>query len=205
GVSFSVNGTNAAKNSTATFQKAGNYTLTATIKDSGGLSVTSSVSVTVSQTLTSISVSPSSASVTTGTTKQFSATALDQFGQTMTTQPTFAWSVSGGGTISSTGLFTAGSTPGGPFTVTAASGGKSGTASVTVTAPNQPPTVATPAAASPKSVTGTTTALSVLGADDGGESNLTYTWSSSGPASVSFSANGTNAAKNTTATFKNAG
>src|SRR6185295_6161158 len=38
-----------------------------------------------------------------------------------------------GGTISGAGLFTAGATAGGPFTVTAASGGKSGTASVTVT------------------------------------------------------------------------
>src|SRR6185369_294594 len=39
---------------------------------------------------------------------------------------------SGGGTISSAGVFTAGATAGGPFTVTAASGGKSGTASVSV-------------------------------------------------------------------------
>ena len=50
----------------------------------------------------------------------------------MSPQPTFSWSVSGGGTISPTGLFSA-TTPGGPFTVTAASGGVSGTASVTVT------------------------------------------------------------------------
>jgi hypothetical protein len=50
----------------------------------------------------------------------------------LTTQPTISWSVSGGGSISTAGLFTAGATAGGPFTVTAASGGKSGTASVTV-------------------------------------------------------------------------
>ena len=68
---------------------------------------------------------------------------------------------------------------------------------------NQPPTVATPAAATPNPVTGTSTALSVLGADDGGEANLTYTWIATGtpPAPVSFSVNGTNGAKNTTATF----
>ena len=84
--------------------------------------------------LTTISVSPSSASVTTGGTKQFSATALDQFGQPLNPQPTFTWTVSGGGTISASGLFTAGSAAGGPFTVTAASGSVSGTASVTVTA-----------------------------------------------------------------------
>ncbi len=68
---------------------------------------------------------------------------------------------------------------------------------------NAVPTVATAAAASPSPVNGASTALSVLGADDGGESNLTYTWTTTGtpPAPVSFSANGTNAAKNTTATF----
>jgi hypothetical protein len=42
--------------------------------------------------------------------------------------------VSGGGTMSSSGLFTAGTSAGGPYTVTATSGGSSGTASVTVNA-----------------------------------------------------------------------
>jgi hypothetical protein len=42
--------------------------------------------------------------------------------------------VSGGGTMSSGGLFTAGTSAGGPYTVTATSGGSSGTASVTVNA-----------------------------------------------------------------------
>ncbi|MCA9235996.1 MAG: carbohydrate binding domain-containing protein [Planctomycetales bacterium] len=67
------------------------------------------------------------------------------------------------------------------------------------------PTIATPAAASPALVTGTTTDLSVLGAATGGEASLTYTWSATGPAAVSFSANGSNAAKNSTATFTQAG
>ena len=73
--------------------------------------------------------------------------------------------------------------------------------------PNQPPTVASPAAANPNPVSGTTSNLSVLGADDGGEANLTYTWATTGtpPAPVGFSVNGTNAAKNTTATFSAAG
>ncbi len=131
-VSFSANGTNASKNSTATFTKAGSYTFTVTIKDSGGLTVTSNVNVTVNQTLTSISVSPASASVAVKGTQQFTATAKDQFGTAMASQPSFTWSTSGGGTISSSGLFTA-STVGGPFTITASGGGKSGTSSVTVT------------------------------------------------------------------------
>ena len=44
------------------------------------------------------------------------------------------WSVSGGGTIDGTGLFTAGSAAGGPFNVTAASGGSMGMASVSIAA-----------------------------------------------------------------------
>lgn len=83
--------------------------------------------------LTTITVSPASASVPTNGTQQFTATGYDQYGQPMNPQPTFTWTVSGGGTISSSGLFTAGATPGGPFTVTATSGSVQGTASVTVT------------------------------------------------------------------------
>jgi hypothetical protein len=57
-------------------------------------------------------------------------------------------------------------------------------------------------------VTGTYTNLSVLGADDGGEAKLTYTWTmTSGPAGATpaFSANGTNAAKAAKVTFNRAG
>jgi len=132
-VTFSPNATNAAKNSTATFSMEGAYTLTATLKNSGGGSATSSANVTVDQTLTAARLSPSSASVVLDGTKQFTATAEDQFGKPMGTQPTFVWSVSGGGTISAAGLFTASGTAGGPFTVTAMGGGESATAQVTVT------------------------------------------------------------------------
>jgi len=71
--------------------------------------------------------------------------------------------------------------------------------------PNKPPTIARAASVAANPVSGATTALSVLGTDDGGEPNLTYTWSCSGPAGVTFSANGPNRAKNTTATFPSAG
>ncbi len=163
--------------------------------------------VTVNATLTSVVLSPTSASVLVSATQQFTATGRDQFATNLTTQPTFTWTVSGGGTISSAGVFTAGSTAGGPYTVTATSGGASGTASVTVSTINLAPTIATAATVNPSPVTGTTAALSVLGADDGGEPNLTYTWATTGtpPAAVTFSANGTNAAKATTATFTKAG
>lgn len=88
---------------------------------------------TANPVLTTIMVAPAIASVQTGKTQGFTATGLDQFGQPMTAQPAFTWSVSGGGTISASGSFTAGTTAGGPFTVTATSGSVSGTASVTVT------------------------------------------------------------------------
>ena len=87
--------------------------------------------------------------------------------------------------------------------------GHTGTSNAFAVSANLQPTVATPAVATPNPVTGATTSLSVLGDDDSGESNLTYTWSVTAcPAGVStptFSVNGTNAAKHTTATFYNDG
>ena len=69
------------------------------------------------------------------------------------------------------------------------------------------PTLTTTATATPAPVTGTSTALSALGADDFGESTLTYTWATTGtpPAPVTFNINGTNAAKSLNATFTAAG
>ncbi len=109
------------------------YTLTAT--NSGGSS-TATTTVTVSATPTiTVSVSPSSASVATGGTQTFTATV------TGTTNQSVTWTATGG-TITSAGVFTAGTTAG-SFTVKATSvqdTTKSGTASVTITAP-QPITV----------------------------------------------------------------
>lgn len=76
------------------------------------------------------------------------------------------------------------------------------------TTTNQAPTVASAASASPATVTGTTTTLSVLGADDGGENNLIYTWSFTKPTNAvdpTFSINGTNASKNTVVTLVSPG
>jgi hypothetical protein len=205
---FSPNGTNAAKNTTVTFNRAGTYQFQVTITDSGGLSTTSSVSVTVNQTLTSITVSPATATVRLGGQKQFSATGLDQFGAALAAQPSFTWSATSG-QVDSTGLYTApNSGQGTTVTVRASAAGVSGTARVTLGPANQPPTVASPAAASPNPAGGTTAALSVLGADDGGEPNLTYTWAvlAAPPGGhAGFTVNGSNAAKNTTAVFDRAG
>jgi hypothetical protein len=133
-VSFAPNGSNAAKNATATFSQPGSYGLAVQIRDAGGLSVTSSVTVTVNPTFTGVTIWPTPATVPVRAAQQFTANAVDQFGNMLAVQPTFTWSVSGGGTVASTGIFTAGAGTGGPFTVTASSGGKSGTAQVTVVA-----------------------------------------------------------------------
>ena len=203
---YSANGTNAAKNTTATFYDAGNYTFLVTISD-GTQATTTSVNVTVNQTLTSITVAPASATLNEYLTQQFTATALDQFGNSLASQPAFTWSLASGvGSLDASGLYTAPAATGSAV-VNAASGSVNGTGSVTVT--DSAPTVAVPASASPSPVNGTTTNLSVLGAYAGGESNLTYTWSETaeppGATDPTYSANGTNAAKNTTATFYDAG
>jgi hypothetical protein len=203
---FSANGTNAAQNTTATFHAAGSYTFQVTVTDSAGLTATSSVTVTVSQTSTSLALTPSSDILAGGATQQFVATAADQFGKPLSTQPTITWSLTGIGTLSNSGMYTAPASSG-AATVKASAGGLSSSASVTVS--TSAPSVVTPASATPSPVTGTTTNLSVLGTDAAGAANLTYTWTvtsaPAGAAQPTFSANGTNAAHNTVATFHAAG
>jgi hypothetical protein len=186
---------------TANFTQAGSYTFQVTVTDSQGASSTSTVVVTVNQTVTSITVSPPSATVADGTTKQFSATAYDQFGHGMTTQPTFTWSLASGGTNidPNTGLYTA---PGGTGTdtVRATAGTVTGTASVTFA---QPPTILS-TSANPNPVTGKTTTLSVTASDPNPGGSITaFSWSLlSGPATVTF---GNSAASSTGVTFSKAG
>ena len=144
---FNANGTNAAKNTVATFSKAGVYTFQCMISDAGGLSVTSSVNVTVNATLTSIAIMPAVAVVLNGDNQTFTVTGQDQFSNAVQ-QVLISWSVTGGGNINSTGVFSA-TTVGGPFTVTAsansfgngASSRVSATASVTVSATPVAPSI----------------------------------------------------------------
>ena len=94
------------------------------------LTTTSSVTVTVAQTLTQIAVTPAAASVADSATQAFTATATDQFGQTIASQPAFTWSVDtggAGGTINASGLYTAPASGSGSDTVRATSGAVSGT------------------------------------------------------------------------------
>lgn len=144
-----------------------------------------------------ITLTPASSTVNVGEQINFTALAKDQFGNPIAANIDFSTT---GGTIDQQGHFTAQLTSGFD-TITAASGGVFDTATVLVVGPT--PYVVTPASASATITSDPTINLSVLGGDDGGESNLTYTWSVLGtpPGSANFSANGTNAAKNTTVTL----
>ena len=109
-MTFSVNGSNAAQNTTATFSAAGSYSFLVTILDSRGLTATSAVTVNVDQTLTGRPSRPERQRSSDGATQQFSVSGTDQFGNAMSVQPAFVWSVRStvrGGTVSQTGLYTA--------------------------------------------------------------------------------------------------
>jgi hypothetical protein len=134
---FSANGSNAAKQTTVTFHQAGTYTFGVTIADPGSFDTTSSVTVTVAQTVTAITVTPASITVADAATQSFTASAFDQFGQALVSQPALLWSVASGGvggTVAATGLYTAPATGTGSDTVRASSGTVSSTAAVTVSA-----------------------------------------------------------------------
>jgi len=131
---FSANDTNAAKNATVTFARAGTYTFTVTIRDPAGLTATSAVMVTVAQTPTAVVVAPSPTPLRAGEVRAFVATVTDQFGNAIAA-PALTWAVTGAGNgVSPAGVVTAGA-PAGRYTVTAtAPGGVGGSAAFDVVA-----------------------------------------------------------------------
>lgn len=133
---FSVNGTNAAQNTEVTFNRAGAYTFRVTIADTGGLTATSLVSVTVNQVISSIVVTPSAVTLAFRARQQFSAEALDQFTQAMAIQPSFTWSKRGGrGSIKKNGLYTGPASGRGTAVIQAKADGKAGKATITIVPP----------------------------------------------------------------------
>jgi hypothetical protein len=131
-VVFSPNASNLAAQTIAEFQAAGDYIIQVTVRDLPGATVSSQAHVRVTPTASGLRMNPSVASMTFGQELDFSAELLDQFDDPLSSQPSqFTWSTSGGGTISGTGRFTA-TSAGGPFAVTASSGGFSHVASLTI-------------------------------------------------------------------------
>jgi O-glycosyl hydrolase len=113
----------------------GDYSLSAVGTDTTGNTRTSAVVVVaVAGDLASISLAPASAVVPAGNSLQFTSVGADLLGHFLNPQPAFLWSVSLGGTIDGTGLFTAGNSVGGPVQVVASSGGITATALVSVAA-----------------------------------------------------------------------
>jgi hypothetical protein len=112
--------------------RGGPVTITAAL---GGVSGTAQLAVTL-PVLQTITVSPSSASIAAGLTRQFTAmgTYSDGSMQTLTASATWTSSNTSVATIASGGLAT-GVAAGGPATITAAQNGISGTAQLTVTVP----------------------------------------------------------------------
>jgi len=86
----------------------------------------------------SVSVSPATASVSAGSTVQLTATPQDSLGRALGGR-TVTWTTSNAGVASVNGAGLVTGVGAGPATITATSGGKSGTAAVTVTAQLPPP------------------------------------------------------------------
>lgn len=140
-VVFEPNGCVAAATTIATFTRAGSHPLSVVVRDEYGAVATGSVTVTVQAVPGAVTVTPAAATVAPGATRAFAATVSgnDQFGRALAgVAPAVTWTVTGGGTISGAGIFTAGGSAGGPWEVRATAAGVRGTADVTVAASGAP-------------------------------------------------------------------
>jgi hypothetical protein len=150
------------------------------VQQGGTKADTSSVTVSApAPTLSAVVISPSTVSLQTSATQQFSAVGLMSDGSTSSVS--VIWSETGG-TITSGGLFTAGSTPGSFRVIATQQGGtRADTANVTITVP--PPTL-TAVEITPSSVTLTTGATQQFNAvgrmSDGSTSAVSVNWSETG-------------------------
>ena len=153
--------------------------------------------------LTSISVSPSTASIQAGSAQQFSAVGYDQYSNVMS-GVTFAWSSSNTNVASVTAINSEGETDGvangnaaGSVQITASANGVLAAVALTVTAPPPPPPSPTVSAinvisASDSIDVGGTQQFSALATDQNGMamSGVSFTWTSSDPTVATIDANG---------------
>lgn len=131
GATFSQNSSNAAKVTTATFSQSGSYQFTVSVADPGAAATTSSVNVQVNRSASMVTITPPAVTINPSTEQQFTANVVDQWNLSYPGAPV-TWTTSGGGTVSNTGLFSAGTAEGGPFTITATSGAASSSSFVTI-------------------------------------------------------------------------
>jgi hypothetical protein len=157
----------------------GNYRVVATDPASRKAD-TATVTVTEDKpVLAQVILSPTTASLLTGLTRQFTATGKATDGTTISINPAFSAT---GGSISSSGMYTAGTTPG-TYRVIAADDGKADTAVVTISSPQSAPTL------NQVILSPTTSSLSVGGTkqfsasgrrSDGSSMSVTPTYSATG-------------------------
>ena len=171
---------------------AGSATITATC---AGKSGTATITVTAAPppppVVTTVTVSPPSASILVGANTTLQATVKDANGNVMTGQ-TITWSTSSSSvaTVSSSGVVTG--VAAGSATITATCAGKSGTSTVTVTAPPPVVTTVTVAPSTPSIDVGATVALTATVKDAQGNvmTGQTVTWSSSNNSIAMVSSSG---------------
>jgi hypothetical protein len=175
-------------NGLATSITSGSTTISAT---SGDISGSTSLTVTAA-TLVSIEVTPVNPSITLGTTEQFTATGTYDDGSTQDLTTSVIWKSSSSSVASisnaagSNGLAT--SVAAGSTTITATSGGVSGSATLTVTSATLTAISITPT--NPSIALGTTKQFTATGSySDGSTQNLTAsaTWKSSSSSVASIS------------------
>jgi hypothetical protein len=223
GMIFVDNGDGTATISGTPSATAGNYSLTIAA-DNGILPAASqSFTLTVNPlppTLTTLTIAMPATSMNLGQTLQFTATGTDETGSPVALD-SLIWSLDAGsvGSIDQNGLFTAPAIggAGGTAMVRATCDGQTSMATITVN--GTAPVITVSAYAQLVSSTSNTGTLHVQGLQDGSDANLIYTWSivdqpsqtaggknvgaaPGAPAPLAlFSINGTNSAKNTSATF----
>ena len=168
---------------------AGSATITAT---SEGKSGSATVTVTVPPpTLSAIELTPASVSLLTGATQQFSA--IGRMSDGSTAPVTIAWSATGG-TVSSTGLYTAGSTAGTYRVIARQSGGTlADTASVSITTPTPAPVASVGVSPASTSIpVGSTAQLTATLEDADGNvlAGRSIAWVSSNPGVASVNGSG---------------
>src|SRR6266404_4696221 len=144
--------------------------------------------------VTTVTVSPASASVAVGATSGLQATVNDQNGNAMPGQ-TVTWSSNNtaAATVNSTGVVTG--IAAGSATITATNSGVSGTSAITVTAGPPPPPVVTTVTVAPTSasvVAGATTTLVATVKDQNGNvmTGQTVTWSTDNTTAATVNSSG---------------
>jgi len=150
--------------------------------------------------LTTLTISPATATVAVNGTVPFTV-AGTRAGMAVTTLKGSTWAVSGGGTITQAGVFTAGSTPG-TSTITVTCGGKSSVATITVVAGPLATITVTPNPAT--LAIGAQQQFTAVGKDAAGNVvPITPVWSTTNPPGTINASTGLFTAGTTTGTFAN--